>query len=61
MDNDTKGAPITDDDTPRADVDRAKMVAKLTSDLHDAYDPILTKSLPIYFGPILGELFLVDR
>ena len=42
-------------------VDHAKVVQCLTTDLHDMYDPVLNKSLPIYFGPLLGELFLINR
>jgi hypothetical protein len=42
-------------------VDHAKVVRCLASDLRDVYDPVLSKSLPIYFGPLLGELFLIDR
>ena len=61
MDNDVQGASGADKDKLRADRDRANMVAELTVDLHDVYDVVLTKTLPIYFGPVLGELFLVGR
>ena len=32
--------------------------ANLSRDLHALFDPICDDALPIYFGPLLGRLFL---
>lgn len=39
------------------DVD-TPMVARLSRDLHELFDPVTEDALPIYFGPLLGRLYL---
>lgn len=34
------------------------MVARLSRDLHRLFDPVSEDALPIYFGPLLGRLYL---
>jgi hypothetical protein len=34
------------------------MVRDLSGSLHDAFDDVCDKALPIYFGPLLGRLYL---
>ena len=34
------------------------LVANLSDDLHMLFDPISEDVLPIYFGPLLGRLYL---
>ena len=34
------------------------MVADLSGELHTLFDPICNDVLPIYFGPLLGRLYL---
>ena len=34
------------------------IVADLSADLHSLFDPIADGALPIYFGPLLGRLYL---
>jgi len=34
------------------------LVANLSEDLHTLFDPISEDVLPIYFGPLLGRLYL---
>ena len=34
------------------------MVANLSDELHTLFDPICDDVLPIYFGPLLGRLYL---
>ncbi len=34
------------------------LVADLSDNLHSLFDPISDGALPIYFGPLLGRLFL---
>lgn len=34
------------------------MVASLSGKLHSLFDPISEDTLPIYFGPLLGRLYL---
>ncbi len=34
------------------------MVADLSGELHTLFDPICDDVLPIYFGPLLGRLYL---
>ena len=41
---------VTDIETP--------MVASLSRDLHSLFDHVCDDALPIYFGPLLGRLYL---
>lgn len=34
------------------------LVANLSADLHSLFDPVADNALPIYFGPLLGRLYL---
>lgn len=34
------------------------MVADLSGSLHSLFDDVCDKTLPIYFGPLLGRLYL---
>lgn len=34
------------------------LVANLSKDLHSIFDPVCNDALPIYFGPLLGRLYL---
>ena len=34
------------------------LVANLSRDLHTLFDPVSEDVLPIYFGPLLGRLYL---
>ena len=34
------------------------MLEKIGKGLHDLYDGVPKSALPIYFGPVLGELYL---
>ncbi len=34
------------------------LVANLSADLHSLFDPVADVALPIYFGPLLGRLYL---
>ena len=34
------------------------LAANLSADLHSLFDPVADGALPIYFGPLLGRLFL---
>ena len=34
------------------------MIAKIGKGLHELYDGVPKSALPIYFGPVLGELYL---
>ncbi|VVB45594.1 protein of unknown function [Beijerinckiaceae bacterium RH AL1] len=34
------------------------LVASLSDDLHQLFDPVCEDVLPIYFGPLLGRLYL---
>ncbi len=34
------------------------LVTNLRADLHSLFDPIADGALPIYFGPLLGRLYL---
>ena len=34
------------------------LVASLSGDLHQLFDPVSDDVLPIYFGPLLGRLYL---
>jgi hypothetical protein len=34
------------------------LVADLSRDLHSLFDPVSDDALPIYFGPLLGRLYL---
>lgn len=34
------------------------LVADLSADLHSLFDPVSDGALPIYFGPLLGRLYL---
>ena len=34
------------------------LVANLSRDLHSLFDPVSDDVLPIYFGPLLGRLYL---
>ena len=34
------------------------LVANLSADLHSLFDPVADGTLPIYFGPLLGRLYL---
>ena len=34
------------------------MVADLSDNLHSLFDPVSNGALPIYFGPLLGRLYL---
>ena len=34
------------------------LVADLSDDLHALFDPVSDGTLPIYFGPLLGRLYL---
>ena len=34
------------------------LVANLSNDLHSLFDPVSDDTLPIYFGPLLGRLYL---
>lgn len=34
------------------------LVADLSNDLHALFDPVCDAVLPIYFGPLLGRLYL---
>lgn len=36
------------------------LVANLSRDLHSLFDPVSEDVLPIYFGPLLGRLYLND-
>ena len=44
-------------DLGRADIETS-LVANLSSDLHTLFDPVSDGALPIYFGPLLGRLYL---
>ena len=37
---------------------RTSLVANLSGDLHNLFDPVSDGVLPIYFGPLLGRLYL---
>jgi hypothetical protein len=34
------------------------VIEKIGNGLHDLYDGVRKSALPIYFGPVLGELYL---
>lgn len=34
------------------------LVANLSANLHSLFDPVADDTLPIYFGPLLGRLYL---
>ena len=34
------------------------LVADLSDNLHSVFDPVSNGALPIYFGPLLGRLYL---
>ncbi len=34
------------------------LVANISDDLHSLFDPVSEGALPIYFGPLLGRLYL---
>jgi hypothetical protein len=34
------------------------MLEKIGKGLHELYDSVPNSALPIYFGPVLGELYL---
>ena len=34
------------------------LVSSLSGDLHQLFDPVCDDVLPIYFGPLLGRLYL---
>ena len=34
------------------------LVSNLSADLHSLFDPVADGALPIYFGPLLGRLYL---
>ena len=34
------------------------LVANISDDLHSLFDPVSDGALPIYFGPLLGRLYL---
>ena len=34
------------------------VIEKIGNGLHDLYDSVPKSALPIYFGPVLGELYL---
>ena len=34
------------------------LAADLSADLHSLFDPVADGALPIYFGPLLGRLYL---
>ncbi len=40
-----------------ADIE-TKLVADLSRDLHHLFDSVTNATLPIYFGPLLGRLYL---
>lgn len=40
-----------------ADIETS-LLADLSADLHSLFDPISDDVLPIYFGPLLGRLYL---
>ena len=40
-----------------ADIETS-LVASLSGDLHTLFDPVCEDVLPIYFGPLLGRLYL---
>lgn len=40
-----------------ADIETS-LVANLSGDLHALFDPVSDGALPIYFGPLLGRLYL---
>lgn len=40
-----------------ADIETS-LVADLSEDLHTLFDPVCDHVLPIYFGPLLGRLYL---
>ena len=40
-----------------ADIE-TNLVANLSRDLHSLFDPVSDDALPIYFGPLLGRLYL---
>ena len=44
-------------DLGSADIETS-LVANLSDDLHTLFDPICEDVLPIYFGPLLGRLYL---
>jgi hypothetical protein len=35
------------------------VIEKIGNGLHDLYDGVPKSALPIYFGPVLGELYLM--
>ncbi len=35
-----------------------RLVANVSRDLHTLFDPVSNDVLPIYFGPLLGRLYL---
>ena len=40
-----------------ADIETS-LIASLSDDLHSLFDPVSDGVLPIYFGPLLGRLYL---
>ena len=44
-------------DLGSADIETS-LVASLSGDLHNLFDPVCDDILPIYFGPLLGRLYL---
>ena len=36
------------------------MIEKISRGLHELYDGVPKSTLPIYFGPVLGELYLTQ-
>lgn len=44
-------------DLGSADIETS-LVASLSGDLHTLFDPVSEGALPIYFGPLLGRLYL---
>ena len=40
------------------DIETSPIVSSLSHDLHAMFDPVSDAALPIYFGPLLGRLYL---
>lgn len=45
-------------DLGHVDIETSPIVSDLSGDLHAIFDPVSDAALPIYFGPLLGRLYL---
>jgi len=51
-------APSLAPEKPGSAVPDPVVIKKIGASLHDLYDGVPKSALPIYFGPLLGELYL---